>query len=143
MMRRDVHIRRTGALRAWAVFALLALCVRVLAPPGYMIASGGASGRAITITICSDFGMRQAVLDLGTGDVVDVNAPGERNDNAPTNDAPCVFAAVAALASPVALSLAAPVVPAIPLELRRIASVAPGRGLAAPPPWPTGPPLSI
>ncbi|MBT9445377.1 MAG: hypothetical protein IV086_06740 [Hyphomonadaceae bacterium] len=124
-------------------FALLALLLRILAPPGYMISSGGASGQKIAFTICSDFGMRQAVLDLGTGDVVDESGPGERNDNAPSSDAPCVFAGVAALASPVASGFAEPALRPHLAEPQRIASVSPGRGLAAPPPWPTGPPISI
>lgn len=137
-------LRRTWPVLAPAVtaLALLAMLVRVAAPPGYMLSAS--ADHLITVVLCSGQGEATSLLDLQTGKLVDrQNAP---KDDAPADagkDAPCVFAAIASLAAPVAAPvLAAPPKIAEAAPTPSYAAV-PGRGLAAPPPWATGPPHTI
>jgi hypothetical protein len=108
--------------------ALVALALLVLVPPGFMVASDGPA----RITICTGHGAVESSLDLS-------------GKSAPANhgkaDAPCAFAGHAA---PLARAPAAPIVTAAWTLVRASAAlpasqIAPGRGLAAPPPA-TGPP---
>ncbi len=140
-MRRGAH-QRTNMRQTLAAIAFVALIVRVLAPAGYMLAPD-AGGRFLTVQLCSGHGVAtESVIDLTTGAVIDADAG--RTDKAPSNssgdDAPCVFAAAATLAAPeaaAAIMVAARVVFEEPPVAHH---VSPGRGLAAPPPWSTGPP---
>ena len=112
--------------------ALLALFVQVLAPPGFMVERQG--GRT-TIVLCTGHGPVLTLSDL-TGH------PTKTPKSKP--DAPCAFAGHGAAAAP-------PMVAFIgrPLERAGDASgparldLAPGRGLAAPPPPSQGPPGRI
>jgi hypothetical protein len=120
------RIRKAGLL-----LALIALVLKASASPGYMIEQSG--GRLIA-TLCSG---APIVLDLG-GD-------GPRKHDGSTHDvAPCPFA--------VAAQIAAPPPPPITIAPRGesgraivIAGVASQAvtGLAAPPPWARGPPISV
>lgn len=112
------------------------MVVRALVPAGYMVAPTQ-DGRLLTISLCSG---RQVVMDMATGEVADpAKSPPAQNTQ---SDAPCVFAAVASLAAPeAAQTLAAPLIRAAPAQIGALHTV-PGRGLAAPPPWSTGPPLT-
>lgn len=142
-MLRGLHLRWPAWARAVTALVLLAMCVRVATPPGYMLAASG-DGRYITVTFCSGHGPTNSLLDLRTGEIVEATkAPGEKEPEGRTHrDSPCVFAAAAHLAAPEApfvlqtdfRIVAAPRVLAI--------AQTPGRGLAAPPPWATGPPLT-
>lgn len=117
--------RSRGAL----VAALLALALQILAPPGFMTADGLA--QPFALVICT-----------GHGPIA--IAPAQ--DNAPAHkskpDAPCAFAGHGAGAAPpseIALATAERA------SYRQAASpispdLAPGRGLAAPPPPSQGPP---
>ena len=130
--------------RTLAALALLAIAVRALVPAGYMLATAQ-DGRFIAVTLCSGHGAVDAVIDLTTGAVVDADAT-KQNDipsNAPNPDAPCVFATMAALSAPEHPPAFTLVFQSAPAERVRDLAVAPGRGLAAPPPWSTGPPLAI
>jgi len=143
-MLRGLRHHRSGFAQALAAFALLAIAARALVPAGYMF-TPAQDGRFITVTLCSGHGAVDAVIDLSTGAIVD---PGSTNYNdapskkSPNADAPCVFAVAAALSAP-EQPASLPVVFRLPsVELPLTSAVAPGRGLAAPPPWSTGPPLT-
>ena len=117
-----------------AVFALLA---RIAVPTGWMPAQD--DDGIVRITLCTGYGLQQAWIDsegtLHRGDPAD----GDGSDS----QQHCPFTASAL---PFALGNAPPL-PIVPLALEAmptIPSVAttPGRGLAAPPPPQTGPPLT-
>ncbi len=142
---RGLRHHRTGFAQALAAFALLAMVVRALVPAGYMF-TPSQDQRFITVTLCSGHGPAELVMDLTTGVVVD---PGSTNQNdapsksAPGADAPCVFAVAAALSAPEQPASLPFVFRLASAALPRAIAVAPGRGLAAPPPWSTGPPLTV
>jgi hypothetical protein len=124
------RLRGDGGLRRWAVgLALLALLMQGLTPPGFMVAREG--GRA-TIAICTGHGAAYSIVDL-TGH------PAKQAPSKP--DAPCAFAGHGVVAAPpIAALLASPIaLPSAPPALARF-DLAPGRGLAAPPPPSQGPP---
>lgn len=108
---------------------LAALALRLLVPAGYMPQGGGAL--SLSVTICSGLGEDRANITIDR----DAPAGQDRHD-------PCPFAVGAMpadLPAPVILPvLAVSPETAVPL-LHTVA--APGRGLAAPPPPATGPPL--
>ncbi|MEZ5957863.1 MAG: hypothetical protein R3C27_11710 [Hyphomonadaceae bacterium] len=142
-MRGLLH-HRSWFAQALAAFALVAMAVRALVPAGYMFTAEH-EGRFITVTLCSAQGAADAVIDLTSGRVLAPHeAPADEAPEKPPHvDAPCVFATVAALSQPeqtpallAAFRIAAAVHPFS-------AQVSPGRGLAAPPPWSTGPPLTL
>ena len=124
------HWRGDGGLRRWAVgLALLALMLQGLTPPGFMLARQ--DGRA-TIAICTGHGAAFSVIDL-TGH------PAKPAQSRP--DAPCAFAGHGLItATPIAALVASPIaLPSAPPAIPRF-DLAPGRGLAAPPPPSQGPP---
>ncbi len=126
--------------QAFITLALLAMVVRGLVPQGYMLAAPQ-TGHLLSIQICSGHGQTNAHLDLKTGAIIEDGAHG-KSDSGKTQKAyaPCVFAAVAHLAVPVTHSIAVGLREAIRPALFAALAVAPGLGLAAPPPWSTGPP---
>jgi hypothetical protein len=118
--------------RLFPLLAVLALAIRILVPAGYM----PADGKGLQITLCTGDGMVAAWVD-GQGNL-------HKGEKAPEGkgDHPCAFAGVGALAeagSPAdALEPPALISHAQPARPDR---AVPGRGLAAPPPRQTGPPL--
>lgn len=117
------------ARRAWFAIALLAILVRAFVPVGYMTAGERGPG----FVICSG-----------------QSAPaGARTDHSPAQDtqktgSACPFAVMqGALPSPDAPLLATPTLAPSPSAPRPLASLSPGRGLAAPPPPSTGPPPTL
>jgi hypothetical protein len=122
--------RFEGGLRLWAVgAALLALLLQGLTPPGFMVARQG--GQAV-IAICTGHGAAQSIIDLS-------GHPSKPAQSKP--DAPCAFAGHGVVtAAPIAALLASPIARlSAPPPLARF-DLAPGRGLAAPPPPSQGPP---
>lgn len=125
------------------MLACMVMALRVFIPQGYMLAPGAVSG-SVPIMLCTPQGARIVNIDAA-GHVLD--SPAETpNDSSgsPAADHPCAFSG-----SGVAFVAEAPMLVAL-AGLRWVhASVAvepqttPGRGLAAPPPPPTGPPLQI
>jgi hypothetical protein len=115
------------------VLVAFALAMRLLVPIGWMPSADGRS-----ITLCTGMGMVEAWVD----------AKGDLHEKAPLKPVkagePCTFAALAAaLVVPDAMpTLAVPEAVATPALLPALA-VAVGRGLAAPPPPPTGPPATL
>jgi hypothetical protein len=84
----------------------------------------------MTVVVCTGHGPETITLDLGDKQ--------QKQDS--KSDAPCVFAAAAHLASPERAPIAAPLALAFVVAPAVAVHVQPGRGLAAPPPWSTGPP---
>lgn len=117
--------------------ALAAVALRVLVPAGFM---PGGPGEA-TIVLCSSQGLQTVVVDG-----LSPHAPDPAGDHSgePKTDHPCAFAGLAVAFTPATGLQAAPILWSAPAETEVPAlAVAPGRGLAAPPPPATGPPLSI
>ena len=125
---------RRAALGAWprSVFlalALLALAVRVLVPPGYMTPERPTAG--FSLVICTDHGL--ITLDDKQ------SSPGKSK-----TDSPCAFAGGMAPLQPVSAVLTRSQTWAVaPARVAAQRDLAPGRGLAAPPPPAIGPPRLI
>lgn len=149
-MSRLLHRRRSGVVRACFAVMLIALCIRVLAPAGYMF-SAEPGGRFLNISLCStQLGLDHAApvtrLDLTTGEILDSapqsgrNAPQDPGRDAPSPDAPCIFASLAVLAAPEPPASVPAAVRhgAVDAQVESVRALHPG--LAAPPPWATGPP---
>lgn len=134
-------IRSGDTLRAkWRVafltLAVLAMAMKIIVPPGMMAAPATAGGHfAFPLVICTGHG--PAIIP--TGDLAP-KAPGQKS----RADGPCAFAGhMAGFAPPLFARLTLPfATPAIPSDIARF-DLAPGRGLAAPPPPSQGPPLLI
>lgn len=124
--------------------ALLAMMVRVAVPPGYMFAPTR-DGNFITVTFCTAHGASTSLMDLQTGEIVGSDRTPKKDapEDGAQKDAPCVFAAAGTFSGPeTAPTLAIFLYPVEAQESFAFAQT-PGRGLAAPPPWSTGPPPAI
>ena len=132
---------RTWLCQTLAALALLAMVLRALLPQGFMLAPSQSGDAPISVQLCSENGVIDLWFNPSTGAFLPKDSPASHgSDKAPHADSPCVFAAIA--------HLAAPVVPLLPViaPVRVLAAtfetsfIAPGLGLAAPPPFSTGPP---
>jgi len=117
------------------ILATFALAFRLMIPAGFMVAPAQA-GLPFQVVLCTDQGM--VVGDAS-------QAGGSQRDPGQTpaqHDKPCTFAGHGAALSPPTLLELASVTFAGYADVRPEphASVAPGRGLAAPPPPSRGPP---
>ncbi len=126
---------RTGAGRftgLGALIALLALAMTILSPPGFMTA---ASRAGPTIVICTGHGPAPLLGGGGSG------GADRHSGHHSGQGGVCAFAGhgLAAAPPPLAMASAAAFAPATPVRLA-MADLAPGRGLAAPPPPSRGPP---
>ncbi|MDX2274332.1 MAG: hypothetical protein NW206_02690 [Hyphomonadaceae bacterium] len=137
-MLRGLRHGRTGFSQVLAALAFIAIAVRALVPAGYMVGPVE-DGRILPIVLCSG---HEAFLDLSSGQLVEDGAPVEDDGQSNQTNAPCVFAVSAHFATPdakVEVSLSQVYADEAPV-IRPVG--VPGRGLAAPPPWATGPPLT-
>ena len=134
---------RSGARRPRMVaLALLAcaLLLRLLVPAGWMPVSDAAG---VHLTLCSGTGP-MTMPPMGTmahGRTMAGIAHHMPSDQQGVPEHPCAFGQLSlAIAEPKLPALALPIAPAalIPAGLAALVSI--GRGLAAPPPPPTGPP---
>lgn len=117
------------------VLAVFALTFKALLPPGFMLAP--AHEQPVAIVLCTSHGAVEVELPVGKSD----EAPSGQQQS---DTGPCVCAAAAEFSAPIiSLEFGAP--RAQPLLVTRSFVVADGAAarLAAPPPWPTGPPASI
>jgi hypothetical protein len=123
-------------LRGWrrasaAIVALLALAVRLAAPPGWMLAPTDGHG-APRLVICTGHGPGEV------GDQPRAPSP------APSRsiEHPCVFAGAATPPEPQppTLPIITPTPTAADIPVAALRDQRPGRGLAAPPPPSRGPP---
>ena len=113
--------------------ALLALALKVVVPPGYMLGTA-TNSLPFTIVICTAQGA--VAVDPGGS---------HEEDEAAKHDAPCVFAGHGLGAEPPAPGgqLIRPSLAYHPIAPTPSCEATPGRGLCAPPPPARGPPLSI
>jgi hypothetical protein len=124
------------------LLAAVLLVVQALIPNGFMPVFGADGPR---IMLCTGQGLQGAALPDNAPAAMRALADAMDGEQAPENDnTPCDYAAVAgpiAMAGPAAASPVPPVDagPAFPPA----GLVAIGTGLAAPPPPPTGPPLTF
>ncbi|MFZ4071217.1 MAG: hypothetical protein ACOYJ6_14050 [Caulobacterales bacterium] len=133
---------RSGPFRLLMAFALIAMSIRAAIPVGFMLTPD--QDRWIVVTMCSGSGPMHIALNLDTGEHLDGKAPAHKKDGAAVHHAPCVFAAAANLAPPApAMEAAAPHLAVTNSVLVLSLLVGIGRGLAAPPPWATGPPTQL
>jgi hypothetical protein len=119
---------RSGGWRGWFLaLAALALMVQVLVPPGFMLSADAAQP---TLVICTGHG---AIT------VSDRDHPAKAPK--PGADKPCAFAAHG-VATPPPQRLVLPGAGFAPTQQAQAVAfdLAPGRGLAAPPPPSRGPP---
>lgn len=127
---------RRGRLNvaAWALVAL-AVALRLSFAPGYMIS---ASPERVEMVICTGDGAVSRVVDLDSR-----GAPLPADSDHPGHKSPCAFAMAGTAITPSAAI--------VPNRLDSVTqapnlpwvAVAPGLGLAAPPPPATGPPSLI
>ena len=121
--------------RAALALVALALLLRLIIPAGYM----PVAGKGYAITLCTGQGAMTAWIDADGKVHKSTKWPDQKPEH------PCTFAGFATalhlpdLTGGVILPIAAATTPLA----SRIAEVAIGRGLAAPPPPPTGPPASL
>ena len=133
---RDSLTGRNRALALWIVAC--ALMLRIFVPAGWMPMTG-ADGLT-RIQLCTGQGMVEAYIDRETGAIHDKDP----SKPAPKTDQPCSFAGLAfALDTPALPAIEAPRRIAAIGAIAHLAPAMPGRGLAAPPPPATGPPLTL
>lgn len=100
--------------------------------------------RWIVVTMCSGAGTMQMALNLDTGEHREGKAHRSHDEGKAVHHAPCLFAASASAAPPASAATLAPPIQVVAAALPAFPeSVSVGRGLAAPPPWATGPPLYL
>lgn len=133
-MRALLRSRTLGVLLLAAV-----LLGKALVPAGWMPAQ---TAQGLTVLICSGDGPARAFLDA-SGQITHADpATPDSGHPSETRD-PCPFAALA-LAAPLPQAPAATGLPPVPAAAppAGLAAITIGQGLAAPPPWATGPPRS-
>jgi len=122
------------------LLAALALGLRLILPGGVMLAASSA-GAGPQMVICT--GQGALTVSLGQDGTL-VKAPANKAPEKPERpDHPCAFAASVAQVAPSQAMKAAPVQIVRSLDLPLAAAQRPGLGLAAPPPWTTGPPTQF
>ena len=124
---------RKASRGAWIALAFAALLFNVLAPPGYMLVDPS-DAHPLAVVLCTAQGPVAITPDRG-------HAPAHK----PSSDMPCAFAGHGvgvAPSNPFVVSLAD--FAAYRSDILLPASdLAPGRGLAAPPPPSQGPPIRL
>ncbi len=122
--------------RRWGLgvlLALLALMAGVASPPGFMVA---ARGRTATLVICTGHGPETIVAGPG--------APDHRSGKAGHDGGPCPFAGHGVAVAPPLTGVASGLTLATaPATVATPPDLAPGRGLAAPPPPSHAPPVLV
>ena len=147
IMDRSSHHR--SAWTSWALtLTVLAVAMRVVIPGGYMVAHSEAANGLPQMVICTGQGAMAVAVDADGNLVKTSLTPAtEPSHSDPEHsdkdrpDHPCAFSSTTVAAQTTNLAL--------PPELVRFSQYAPlplasaqrpGLGLAAPPPWTTGPP---
>ena len=134
--------RRSDAWRrVFMTLAVLALAVKVAVPAGFMAAPRLAQS-PFALVLCTG----QGAMVLGAdGTLHKAGEPAKTPEGKSGHDTPCAFAGHGQGALTAALAVAAPVsfVAYRVAQVPEAADLAPGRGLAAPPPPNRGPPILI
>jgi len=139
--------RSSNHRSAWTSWALavtvLAMAMRVMIPSGYMVARPDAARGLPQMVICTGQGAMAVAVD-GEGHLVKASLkPASKPSHQDTDrpDHPCAFSATSAAAQSASLALPLALVRFSQSVPQPLASAQrPGLGLAAPPPWTTGPP---
>jgi hypothetical protein len=122
--------------------ALIAIAIRAAVPVGFMLTPD--KDRWVVVTLCSGSGPMQMALNLDTGEQRRGGEQPAEEDPQPSPHAPCVFTVSAGVTPPVEVAVArGPVGAFMPIGPTFPVTVAIGQGLAAPPPWSTGPPAAV
>lgn len=134
-------LRISTHLGAW--LTVCAIAVRILIPAGYMVAPMPGEGGLPAIVICTAQGAKTVSVDTIGLNEGDRQAPGPA-DNDSGADQGCIFAgAVTPLPVPgLQVTRAEAPVAVSQIDLP-VAHQRPGLGLAAPPPFKTGPPIIV
>lgn len=129
---------RNGWRGVQLAFVALALAVKLVVPAGFMVGSPKV-GAGFPLVLCTSQGMVVIAAKDGIGQS---QAPDKAPDNKSDHDHPCAFGGHGVVAAPALALLAAPVEFARYriMPVARAPSLAPGRGLAAPPLPARGPP---
>lgn len=141
--------------RRWGLLALvLALAMRLLVPAGFMWAPATDGSGAPELILC--FGTAPApaaepmsampgMAGMAHAATAHADHHGGSHKGDSAGDHECAFAAFAGAIATADLAFAtlAPLAPAITLPAILLADLAPGRGLAAPPPPQRGPPATF
>lgn len=131
---------RSAPFRLLMLLALLAMAIRAAVPAGFMLAPD--QDRWVVVTLCSGPGPMPLALNLDTGEQREGALPTGDQEDAGDAHGVCVFAAAGALSPPAATAeLSRPALAAASRAPAVFPFVTIGRGLAAPPPWATGPPI--
>lgn len=137
-MTRPTALARQLVRDAFLVLATLAIALKIMIPAGFMPSADQGAGLPFALVLCTSDGVK-VVDQLPTSPQTD------EHGGKSAHDAPCPFAVQGAATPPPALGAVAEaqrIAYAEPLTpLARV--VFPGRGLAAPPPLPTGPPVDL
>ena len=143
MLRKWRH-RRSGLAQALAAFALLAIAFRALLPGGYMLAPTP-DGGMVAVAYCLEHGAIEPVFGPGAPDIRDGEdaPPNSPQGTVPHSGPLCVFSIAVGLAPPEQAVAGPSAVNTSGLEPPRFAAHVTAAGLAAPPPWATGPPALI
>lgn len=129
--------------RVGVLLAVCAIAVRVLIPAGYMVAPTEGQGGLPAIVICTAQGAKTVSVD-GGGVVQNGESAPEPADGKVNPDHGCVFAgAVTPLPVPALTLVHAEAFATVSQIDLPLAHQRPGLGLAAPPPFKTGPPAIV
>lgn len=124
---------RIGRRFGWLLLVAALLVARSVSPEGWMPVASESGG--IEITVCNG---------QGPGDTMVLAADGTLKHKAPAKsqagDHACAFAGIGVASAPPIAALPLPAPAFAGLAPIWTANLAPGRGLAAPPPPATGPP---
>lgn len=129
-----------GIGRRFALMLIaLAMLVRIAVPSGWMPQANGAG---LTLSWCADSGMLNgSAMAKAEALLADATGKQKQPDQKPSDHHPCAFAAAAQPLTPVSADLLPAPSPAAEAVAATAYQTFPGRGLAAPPPLSTGPPL--
>ena len=133
--------RMSARLGAW--LTVCAIAVRILIPAGYMVAPMDGEGGFPAIVICTAQGAKTVSVDA-VGGVEDTQKAPQPTDGDAGPDQSCVFAgAVTPLPVPSLQVIRTDAFMAASQIDLLVAHQRPGLGLAAPPPFKTGPPIIV
>lgn len=139
MVGRLLGVRRAPGL---AGLALMALLFRAMLPPGFMVVASEDPRALIAMTMCSGV-MSELASEIRSAPTSDPSTAEDQEGQASIESHPCAVSGLATLALP-EVSADLGVAFAVEMSPERFPDApAPGRGLAAPPPPATGPPVLI
>ena len=139
MVGRLLRVRRAPGL---AGLALMALLFRAMLPPGFMVVASEDPRALIAMTMCSGV-MSELASEIAPDATSGASTANGQEGPASIESHPCAVSGLAVLALP-EISADLGVAFAVETSRERFPDApAPGRGLAAPPPPATGPPVLI